>query len=305
MKHTRFQILAGFVFVFASCDQVRCANVAKDGDGGAVVLARAHFIRAVGTIITTESADAGIGKVKAGEQEIEGAMSLTETEKETWETLSADKIRHLLVSKTKIKTMKMNFNGQDQNPPEEGDPMAGVPMAGVPVILERKDGKWTASLESGDQPTAGQQAALDKEVAAAEEDFGFQIYGDLPRKPGDKWDVDPAKLTNFDLVDILHEKLEGKEGKVQVEFVEVKELAGVRCAVLKSTYDIKMKTKSKGDSPAWDIQLKGEAVSQRSIADMIDLDVVRKATITATRAGSPTQITMPIKCTKKASLKKP
>lgn len=297
MRHPTLQLLTGFAFVFASCGQARSAPVAKEGGGGAVVLARQHSMRAVGTIATKESTMAmtdAILKMKAGEQQIEGAMSQTETKMETRETLAADKIRQLLVSKTT--KMKMKLNGQEQNPPDKDDPMVGVP-----VILERKDGKWTASLESGGQPTAAQQASLDKEAASVEKDSDFAMFGDTPRKPGDKWEVDPAKLTNFgDAEDLA--------GKFQVEFVEVKELAGVRCAVLKSTFEIKGKSKSEGDSPAMDIQLKGEAVSQRSLADLIDLDVALNATMTLTGSPAP-QMTMhvegPMKMTEKVSLKKP
>ena len=297
MKHTTLQLLTGFVCVIASCDLARCANVANEGDGGAVALARQHYMPAAGMIVTKESTmtmtDAAL-KIKGGAQDIAGTMTQTEIAKETREVFSADKFRYLLESKTS--KGKMKLNGQDKAAPDKTDPMVGVP-----VILERKDGKWTASLESGDQPSAAQQASLDKEIVSAERESDFAMYGATPRKPGDKWDVDPSKLMGF----ADAEKL---TGKFRVEFVEVREPHGVRCAVLKSTFDIKGKTKGEGDAPAMDIRLKGESVTQRSIADMIDLDVAIEGTVTVDGSPAP-ETTMhvegPTRITEKVSLKKP
>ena len=297
MKLTTLQLLSGFVMILASCDRAHSADVGKEAKDGAVVLAQKHFMPPAGTIATKDATmtmtDAVI-KMKAGEQEMAGTLTQTETSKETREILSADKFRSLLESKTTHEKMKLN--DQDQAAPEKSDALVGVP-----VILERKDGKWSASLEKEGEPSAEQQAALDKEAASASRDSDFAMYGDTPRKPGDKWDVDPAKLMDFG-------DAEGLTGKYRVEFVEVKEVKGVRCAVLKATFDIKGKTKAEGDGPQMDIQLKGEAVSQRSIADKIDLNVEVNAKVTV--SGSPTpemsmHVEGPMRMTEKISLKKP
>jgi len=297
MKHTTSGLFAGIVLILAVGEQARGANVTKEGDGEAIVLAREHYLPTAGTIITEESANTMVEaafKATVGEQEIAGTMTRNGTGEITREILSANKFRYLLESKTT--TGRTKINGKEKASPEKTDPLVGIP-----VILERKDGKWSASLENGDHPSAEQKASLDKQVAAAEKDSDFGMYGDTPRKPGDKWDVDPAKLTDFgDAVGIT--------GECRVEFLEVRKLHGVRCAVLKATFDLQGKTQGTGGASKMDIRMKGEAVSHRSIADMIDLEVVMDGTFTTNGSPKP-QMTMhmegPIRVTAKNTLKKP
>lgn len=294
MKHTTLQLLSGFVLVLASTDFAYCADTAKDGP---VVLAQKHLMPPPGTTATKENTmtmtDAAI-KMKMGEQAIEGTLTSTEASKEIREFLTADKIRYRLESKSSVEKMKLN--GEDQAGPEKTDALIGVP-----VILERKDGKWTAKLEKGGDPSAEQQASLDEEISSMEKDSDFAMYGDTPRKPGDKWEVDPSKLMDFG-------DAENLTGKYHVEFTEIKEVQGVRCAVLKATFDIKGKTKAEGDSPQMDIQIKGDAVSHRSITDKVDLKVEVNGKVTVTGKPAP-QMSMhvegPMQMIEKVTLKKP
>jgi hypothetical protein len=168
------------------------------------------------------------------------------------------------------------------------------------VILERSGKSWSAKLENGESPDAEQKKRLDKIVEAADRDTDLQMYGDTPRKPGDKWDVNPALIGLFDTAGSV-------SGTYSVEFVEVKEINGVRCAVLKATYDMKGKSEMEDDK-FMDMTMKGEAISHRSLADQIDLGVEIKGDMTISMAPAP-NVTMlikgPMTMTQKLTLKKP
>lgn len=273
------------------------ATAATPTDGESFVLAEKQSLPPAGSVLTKESsmvmADA-VMIVTLDEQSMEGSATQTVEGKETFEYLTKDKFRQLIVSK---KTGgKMILNEQAQPSPEKPDPLEGLP-----VILERKEGTWTATLENGATPNAEQKKRLDKMVEEAAKDADFKMYGDTPRKVGDKWAADPSVLTNFgDAVDV--------KGTFAVEFVEVKEIAGVRCAVLKSTFEFKGKSESSEQSKAMDITMEGEAIAHRSLADRVDLGVEIKGTMTVDGSPAPNvtiQMEGPMTMTQKVALKKP
>ena len=297
MKPTTLPLLASCAFLFVSCGKKQAANVAPETKEESIVLAQRHFLPAAGTIATKNNTmtmlDAAM-TVKAGPQELPGKMTRTEAGKETLEILAPHKVRRLLVSKST--SGKMTINGTDQPVPEKPDPLAGKP-----VIVEQVGGKWSATLEEGGTPSPAQQGRLTRMAKEAERDSDFEMYGDTPRKVGDKWSVDPGKLMSFGDAEAL-------SGDYKVELVELKEVAGVRCAVLKAVFDFKGKTEAEGDDPQMDIRFVGDVVATRSIVDMIDLDVEMNATVTL--AGTPApQVSMhvegPMRMTEKVSLKKP
>ena len=297
MKHPALRLFTGLVMFLAWIDPARGGHAVIDGDGGAVILAREHALPATGTLLTEDSSntmDGATWKAKIDDQDIIGSMTQQQLSKITREILAANKLRYVLASKTT--TGRTKINGKENAAPQKKDPLEGIP-----VILERKDGKWSASLEHGDHPSAKQQAALNKLVAAAEKDSDFGMYGDTPRKPGDKWDVDPDKLTDFG-------DAEGLTGKCRVEFLEIMKFRNVRCAVLKATFDLKGKTQDLDDGSKMDIHLKGEAITHRSIADMIDLDVVVDGMFTTDGSPKP-QMTMhmegPIRVAATMTVQKP
>lgn len=302
MKNTTLPILTGLAFLFVSCGEKKSPAVSNPAgnqstETGTYVLAEKNFLPPAGTVATKDSTmvmEDSVMTVKAGPNEMEGTASRTETGNETLEILSKDKIRRLQVSKKS--TGKMTMNGQDQPSPESPDPLVGIP-----VILERKGETWTASLETGDTPDAEQKKKLDKMVAEMVKDSDFHMYGDIPRRPGDTWQVDPAKIGAFGDV-------ESVSGTYTVEFVEVKEIDGVRCAVIKAAFDFKGKSEASEESKAMAIALKGEAVSHRSIADRIDLGVEVKGTMTV--SGSPVEnvnlhIEGPMTMIQKVAVKRP
>jgi hypothetical protein len=259
------------------------------------VLARKGGLPPVGTTLTEatvhEMPDAVLA-LKMGEQEIPGTMSTKEVSNEVVEGLSPTKVRRILTSKTSEN--RMVIMEQEQPAPEEGDALQGLP-----VIIEEKDGKWTATLEEG-KATEEQAEALEELVQEQVDDTDFAIYGDSPRKPGDKWDVDLKTLPTFG-------GATGMKGSFGVEFVEVKDFKGTPCAVLKFNVDLAGTTVKKGEGPVMNIKLKGEALSHRSLADLVDLDF--KLTGTVTVDGSPApQATMtmtgPMTLTGSATLEK-
>ncbi|MCW1913362.1 hypothetical protein OJ996_07250 [Luteolibacter sp. GHJ8] len=232
-------------------------------------------------------------KIEAAGQTMEGSMTRSESSVEKWEHVADNKARRTLESKTVGGAM--NVAGQDQPIPEEKDALVGVP-----VIVELKDGKYAASLESG-TATSEQTKALEKLAETVEKDSDFGMYGDAPRKVGDKWDVDPKSLGAFGEASDL-------SGTYSIEFVEVKDFQGTPCAVLKSVFDISGKTEAEGEGePAMTVKIKGEAISHRSLADKTDLDA--KITSTMTMEGSPApQVKMnvegPFNLHQKATVKK-
>jgi hypothetical protein len=295
MKHTAFPIIAGLALLFTSCDRKPADTAGAPPPDDSVVLARKHFIPPVGTVGTKISSMRMVEvpmKMTVGSQTLEGTATQNQDGKETYEVLSETKVRRVIVSHES--SGKMSINGNEQPTPDKPESLLGLP-----VILERSGDQWSASLENGETPTKEQQDRIDKMIEEAQRESDFQMYGDAPRKIGDKWNVDPAKLLNFgDAEDVA--------GDYTVEFTELKDFQGVRCAVLKGTFDFKGKTGAEAD--AMDMRIKGEVVSVRSLPDMVDLDVNMNGTVTF--SGSPgqdmeIQIEGPITVTEKISLNKP
>lgn len=297
MKTTTLPLLGLLALLTASCGKKASGGASEENKNEPLVLSQKNSMPAAGTVVIKENAmvmtDAAL-KVKAGGQEMDGTMSQTQVGKEKQEILSPDKFRRTLLSKSSIGKMKLN--GADQPTPEKADPLLGVP-----VIVERRNGKWLASMEDGSAPGLEQKDSLDKVAKGIQTDSDFAMYGDTPRKPGDKWEVDPAKLSTFGDAEKL-------TGSFTMEFLEIKDVSGTRCAVLKGVFDIRGKTEAESGAPQLDIRLKGEALSHRSIADQIDLDAEINAT--ATVSGSPAahvtmQVEGPTRITEKTSVKKP
>lgn len=301
MKPLAVGILLGAGLLVVSCkEKAGTAGGSSTGDAAAVAKAGGHVLATkdalppAGKILTKESTmemkDAALD-IEAGGQKMNGTMSRKDTKVETFETLGPDKIRRTLVSTTNEGQMVMN--GQEQQTPSPSDPLTGLP-----VVLEQKDGSWTASLESG-TATPDQTTALEKVAKEMAKSDDYAMYGDTPRKPGDKWAVDPKNLTGFG-------DAEGLSGSFNVEFMEVKEVGGIPCAVLKTVFDIAGKAASKENDPGMNMTLKGEALVHRSLADQIDLD--GKIDCAVSIEGSPApQVKMtakgPMTMTTKGSLK--
>lgn len=262
-----------------------------------VVLAKKGHIPPVGTIHSKEMnmtmVDAVVNLTAAG-QVMAGSMSRSDKGEETMEVLSPVKIRRILKSKTG--EGKMSVAGQEQPIPSTPDALLGVA-----VIVEKDGEKWTASLEGTDKPTPEQEAALKKVTKEFGNEADLGMYGDTPRKPGDKWKVDPSKIGFSGGTDM--------KGDYTVEFIGMKEFQGVQCAELKATFDFSGKTEEEQEgAPSMGMNLKGEVTSHRSIKDMVDLDVNMNSTTTITGSPAP-QVTMeikgPMKMVQTVSVKRP
>lgn len=277
MKTAATAFLTTFALLLAACGEKKpAAGDAGVTPDGAYVLAKKDVLPPVGTVLTKDQEmkmEAGAVTLQAGGQELNGTMDRTMRSKETTEILGADRLRRLLVSKEESGEMKLN--GQAQPTPGTPDPLLGLP-----ALLERKDGTWTATLENGSTPSAAQKTRLETLAQEANRDSDFAMYGDTPRKPGDKWDVDPSKLSNFGVQENL-------SGTFTVQFLKIEEFKGESCALLNSTFDMKGKSAGEGGTPPMDVRLKGEALSRRSTARMIDLDAQINATMTIDGAPGP------------------
>lgn len=290
--HRPSVVFSALVAVIASG---ACVSALAAAD--AVVLAKKDHMPAPGTTIATDSSmtmNNCTMKISAGGQDMEGTLSQSETRSEQREYLGPDKYKFLLAKRAASGKMKMGDEEQVQ-------PDRGNPLVGVPVMMERKDGKWTATLEDGKPLSDEQQAQMQREISSLAADNDWIMYGDTPRQPGDEWDVDPSKLTNFG----GGEKL---TGKFHVKFVETKDVNGVPCAVLAMNFEIKGKTEAADAEPSMNMQLKGEAHVVRAIKDLVDLDATVKGTVTMNGSPGPdvsVKATGPIEMTERKSVKKP
>lgn len=228
--------------------------------------------------IITETKDGKI-EYQIEENQISGTTSHRTETVETIEPITEHKLRHVIVSESDKGTTVVN--GQEQ--PQNEDPNA---LLGIPVIVEVKDGKITATLENG-TPTEEQESALDEIRENYETNDDFVMYGNTPRKPGDRWEADPSKLGSF---------AGGNEfsGSLSVEFKNVEEINGIKCANLAMTFDMTGIIIGEDDEPQAEMAIKGKADVIRSIEDRID--IVVKLTGTMTMEGEVENgVTMKIK----------
>ena len=273
-------------------------------DGSHVLAVKAEgFPQAVGTKITTESSTEILaakmsmlvqppppkspGEPQREPQLQEGTQTRKETRKETMEVLSSTKARRILDEGKAEGVITMG----GQNRPLPNVP---APLAGLPMIVEYKDGKYTVSLEAG-EPDAVQAKMLEQFSKAYGNDNEAAVYGTTPRKPGEKWEVDPKNVQMMgDAKDLT--------GSYKVEFVEVKEFQGTPCAVLKATFDIS------GKSPNGKMSFKGGTTIMRSLADKIDLETKVEATMAIDTQPSPLlnlHVEGPFTSTQKVTVVKP
>jgi hypothetical protein len=305
MKITTWMMGAGAILALASCKESTTGTAkapAAEAGGEAAqpkdaghVLARKNDLPPEGTSSTRESVQQmGESKltIDAGGQQMEGAMSRKDVEVKKLEGLGSGKVRMTLVSKKSEGAM--TINGQDQPLPAEPEPLEGVP-----VVIELEDGKWSAVLESGETPDAAQQKKLKTLEDGFNTDEDFAMYGDQARKPGDKWQVDPSKLSSLgDAGDL--------SGTYELEFVEVKDHEGVSCAVIKGVFDLTGKVPSNGGQDLA-MQFKGESLVHRSLADLTDIEQKISGTMTVEGEAGPgvkMQVVGPMSISAKMTLEK-
>ncbi|MEN8772399.1 MAG: hypothetical protein ABF379_06315 [Akkermansiaceae bacterium] len=167
-------------------------------------------------------------KMKVGEQEFGGDMSNNTKEVQVIEYLADDKIKVTYLKNRKFE--KSKIMGQEKEE-EEIDPIEGRV-----VLLEKAEGKWGGKLQ-GDPVEPVDHEKVNDEIESLVKSLNnnteesVEIYGTEPRKIGDSWKVDPKNVPGMD--DFKIEK-----GTMSVTFLEVKELNGEPCAILKGTFSI-------------------------------------------------------------------
>jgi hypothetical protein len=209
-------------------------------------------------------------KLKFEFQTAKGTFSRKVASNELYEGLGDGKARRVLMSRT-VETRRV-IEEMEEPEPEQHDELQGLP-----VIVEFKEGKWHAGLEEG-EATPEQKTALDELLEQLRAEPDLAIYGKEARKPGETWKVDLKELKEFCGMSAL-------EGEFSVQFLELKEVAGTSCAVLKSVFDLKgVAPAKKGEAPL-KMAAKGEVLSHRSLKDLVDLE--SKLSGTLLMEGSP------------------
>ena len=199
----------------------------------------------------------------------QGTMSSKDSDVMTMEGISETRFR--TVQEKVVQEGSIVFGDKVQPKPQE-QPL----LKGIPVIVEKKeDGRYSATFERGG-PTAEQTTMLGTLATSFAAKDEFALYGDAPRKPGDKWNVDAKLAGGFvgpgDWT-----------GTCKIEFVEVKDVGGIPCAVLKAVFDVKGSLPPRAGMPPTNLTYQGEAITQRSLADLLDLEVKVQARTTMVR----------------------
>ncbi|WP_035610461.1 hypothetical protein [Haloferula sp. BvORR071] len=215
----------------------------------------------------------GLLTIKArGEKDETGKVNLDGSQTIVTERIAATRYRR---TQTQIAgTSKSAVSGEDE---KVDPPLMPGPLTRKPLFIEEKDGSYSASLLSG-APTAEQQEEIKLFTSIFARNDALLLYGDTPRKPGDTWKVDPKQLAEFAGAMEL-------SGSLTIEFVEIKEVGGVRCAVLKPVFDLRG-VLARGTLSGGNLTLKGEGSTLRSLADLVDLETKLEAKFTLKDASA-------------------
>lgn len=260
------------------------------------VLAIKNPAAIVGSKLTTETSSLlkdGKYTFTAEGEKIEGTGTFKSEETVTIECLSPTRFRR--VQTKQEESSRMEMLGETVDEPGEASPLLGVP-----VILEKqeKDGSYTATLEKG-EATEEQKKALKEIALEAATGDDLVMYGEQPRKPGDKWDVDVAKLSEF-------AEGENLRGTMSIEFVEVKEVGGIRCAVLKCPFELSGTLKDE-DIEEGKMTFKGETLLHRSLVDHVDLEskTEGRMTLSTKTEDMPVEMAGPMSINIRSKVAKP
>jgi len=250
MKNFNYLPAVAALAVFASS-----AHSAQAADG--VVLAKAGSFPKAGTKVTASRKMAmanGTLNIEVGGQKMDGTCKITETETESIEYKSADKVLHEVTAGEKSQAMKINGEEMPNQP-------APPSLLKAPFTLTKADGKWTAKLDSGEDPSDDQKEELKKKEKSLNKPDDVPMYGTEPRKVGDTWTVDAADLPFAD-------GDKETKGEVKLTFKAIEEYDGKKCAHLEGPMELTGKT---DEEEGKDMSLKGTVVILRSLDDLMDL----------------------------------
>lgn len=196
-------------------------------------------------------------ELSAGDLKFAGSMASTTTEVVHGTALAPDRVRYLQKSATTKTTIKIAGNENAQPPKEEA-------LLGVPVILEKRNGKWSGRLEKG-EATKPQEDELGELEDRWNTDDDAVMYGFEPRRIGETWEVDAAKIPG------LVGQADGVKGKITLTLVKEIEVADQRCALLKGKLDCTALRKGEDDDPDIKYGMKGDLKITRSLLHFDDI----------------------------------
>ena len=228
-------------------------------------------------------------------QDLSGTMTQKAVTTETTTYQGPDKFTKELNSSVIEGSVTMNGQANPTpNPPN--------PLEKVPVTFERKDGKWVPSLANGDKLTDLQSKALTSGGADKPFEADAAMYGTDPHKVGDKWDVDATKMPTFG-------SLSKVTGTMKCELVEVKEVQGMKAAVIKLSFDISGAPDTGAEGgPEIKIHMTGEGTTTRSLDYAIDLESTLKAQMDMKGTVAPgveMKVSGPMTMSRSITVKKP
>ena len=205
--------------------------------------------------------------IKAGDQDLDGEMTMNQAKAESVEVLPGGKMRYLL--KSKKEAQKMMIAGREV-PGEEKSSL----LVGVPVLLFKEEGEWVAKGEKGKLTTAQQKEA--DEIAVGLGKSGV-AYGSKPRKIGETWEIGPDQAADF-----FGTSGEDVEGSVKMTLVEIVTKDGLECAKCLAVFKMKGQPEE-----GLNLQMEGKLTIYRSLKYFADMEVEGK--IKMTMDGAPAE----------------
>ncbi|MBK1815575.1 hypothetical protein JIN84_08110 [Luteolibacter yonseiensis] len=259
-----------------SCDRKNpAAPVTRTPAEISVALAKRGYIPPAGSRIRRELTivmNDSVLRVEAGGKRTLGITSNISTDTEDLEFISDTKVRRIA---SRLKTGRAVIGGTTRTVP---DSVSDFRLDGKPVIIEKKDGVWMASMETG---TADLQARrfINDIAEAFNLESDVETYGETPRKVGEKWDVHPTRSK------ILGE-VRNLSGSQSMEFVRIEDFRGTPCAMLRAVIDLKGEG---GEFSGQSVRMRfrGDVTILRSLKDMLDLQSSFSGIVTLDSTTAP------------------
>jgi hypothetical protein len=194
--------------------------------------------------------------IELGGLKLEGKMDMTSTTDKDEEILGVDgrevtKLRTKII-KDEVKR-KTEINGMTENVTEKKE------LAGEIVLSEKTKDGWKHVLEDT-KPTEKQEKALKDFDNPENED---DLYPAEKVKVGATWDIKAEAFKK-----VLGSKATDVKGKGKSKLLRIEEFDGEKCAVIETDLDLKATMKEEGNDIK--VEMKGKAVSVRSLKDGLD-----------------------------------
>lgn len=203
----------------------------------------------------------GAVKITMPGQVIDGTSEMESVEKRRVESLEDGSYRYLLLEEVEKQTMTLM--GQEQPSPPKVNPLAGLPV----IVSKGEDGQWEAKLEEG-EASPELVSELDEVAKGLNDDEDAKLYGTVPRKVGDEWEVESADLMG----------IENGKGVFTVKFESIEEYEGEQCAKISGKFEIKG-TDEEEVAGEMTIAIAGNYLAYRSLEGRYDLNKEMEGTM--------------------------